>query len=487
MCPIWTHLPRSVSRLSTSISTGSTTTPITSTSCPVWMSWRPTSSCLASSSPSGYGPGRDRDSISSSPATARRAAVRRLVMDGHGEMRELPCIVERGAGSAALQELRLISANSDNRKLSSAELGKQVERVNTLLCQLKDEGYKFPGRMRDHVAEACKVSKSKVARLNVIRENLDPSWQSGYQKGALVESAAYALAKMPPERQRIIFDGMKAAEGKDPCKSAQEYVVRDYGERLEQAEKVKCAQGGPCVNLESMRKRIMSQSRWERNYCRQCCERCEKLTHCKMACPSLADKIKRLKEDAKERRKQEGTARLQAERPKVEAIQSLWKRFGEARAAAGKSVEECFGAAEMYYSRTDDEKYEKTEQLKSKFSEQTKLPYGYGCYLRNVQAYVKLADLLSVSLDYLLCRTDDPAGFASRPEPEGQLVLSGWMPGGTLPFQAGDVVADFDLGEGTINRMICFFDGRAFRFKNHGATIDLKPVRWMTLPPVEEE
>ena len=88
-----------------------------------------------------------------------------------------------------------------------------------------------------------------------------------------------------------------------------------------------------------------------------------------------------------------------------------------------------------------------------------------------------------MSLDYLLCRTDNPAGMAAQPE--GQLVISGWMPGGTVPFQPCDVVAYFDLARtGSLNRMICRFDGKCFRYEASGRRIDTEPVRWMALPPV---
>ena len=58
--------------------------------------------------------------------------------------------------------------------------------------------------MRDHVAEACKVSKSKLSRLAVIRDRLAPDirkayWEGG-EKGRLNESAAYELARLPGGR-----------------------------------------------------------------------------------------------------------------------------------------------------------------------------------------------------------------------------------------------------------------------------------------------
>ena len=48
--------------------------------------------------------------------------------------------------------------------------GFQLRTVHPLLYQLREEGYEFPGRMRDQVAAACKVSAPKLARLKVIRE-----------------------------------------------------------------------------------------------------------------------------------------------------------------------------------------------------------------------------------------------------------------------------------------------------------------------------
>ncbi len=416
----------------------------------------------------------------------RLAAVRRLVEDGRGELRDVQCIVERNQGSAAFLELRLIYANSDTRKMTSFEMDKQAQRIEALLYQLKEEGFEFPGRMRDLVAEVCKVSKSKLARLAVIRKNLDERWQTGWEKGKLAESAAYALAQMPRERQRVIFDGLKK-QGEYPS-SVYESTVSRYGKMLVEAEAVECKTygKGPCLNLENMRKRIMAGHTGDYNRCRQCCGECDKLVSCKYACPMLAERIKALKADAKAQRQQEKQAAEERERPKAEQRRALWKRFGEARAAAGVSPEECYRAGGMYYCDRggDGDAYGKLERLEGKFGTDIMLPYGRGCYLSDVQGYVKLADLLGVSLDYLLCRTDNPAGLVSLPE--SQMVICAWMPGRTLPFQPCDVVADFAWGGGPAERRPCWFDGKGFRVREGGKPIKAEPVRWMVLPPVED-
>ena len=94
----------------------------------------------------------------------RRRAACMMIRDGGSDQfaRGVPCIVEYGEASEAMRELRLIYANASTRIMSPAEVSKQAERVETLLYQLKEEGVEFPGRMRDHVAEACKISKTKL-------------------------------------------------------------------------------------------------------------------------------------------------------------------------------------------------------------------------------------------------------------------------------------------------------------------------------------
>ena len=118
----------------------------------------------------------------------------------------MPCIVEKPGGSPELEELRLIMANADTRRMSSADLAKQAERVEMLLYTLKEQGMEFPGRMRDHVAEACKVSATRLAQLKVIREKLIDVYRLLWDAGELNETCAYTLAKEPKDVQRRVFE-----------------------------------------------------------------------------------------------------------------------------------------------------------------------------------------------------------------------------------------------------------------------------------------
>ena len=121
----------------------------------------------------------------------RRAALALLAKEDPERWAAVPCLVERDEVSPELRELRLILANSSTRVLSPAEVSKQAQRVETLLYQLKEQGYAFPGRMRDQVAAACKVSAPKLARLKVIREHLIPIYLEHFDRNVLSEQTAY--------------------------------------------------------------------------------------------------------------------------------------------------------------------------------------------------------------------------------------------------------------------------------------------------------
>ena len=136
----------------------------------------------------------------------RMAACRKLAEENPEAWREVPCIIETDDASPALQQLRLIYANANTRQLTSAEMSEQAQQVEKLLYELKNEGYDFPGRMRDHVAEAVGASKTKLARLKVIRDKLIPEWAAFWTDNKLPESTAYVLAQADPEYQRKILD-----------------------------------------------------------------------------------------------------------------------------------------------------------------------------------------------------------------------------------------------------------------------------------------
>ena len=151
----------------------------------------------------------------------RRAALRQLADEGffpEGMHHKVDCILHEGpvnlpgieslekleAGVRLYEELKVLAANADTRVLSSADTAMQVRRIRELLTALKDLGYKLPGRMRDLVADAAKVSASRIARLDVIDKNLkETRLRKAWQDGTLQETSAYEIARRDPEIQRL--------------------------------------------------------------------------------------------------------------------------------------------------------------------------------------------------------------------------------------------------------------------------------------------
>ena len=163
----------------------------------------------------------------------------------------VPCIVEpedaplpgiedpekAAAARPLAEELKLIYANADTRVMSSADTAQQVRRIRELFTELQDLGYKFPGKMRDHVAAAAKVSATRVARLDVIEKGLkDPVLRKAWEDGTLGETSAYEIARRSPEAQRKAC--METVPG-DLQKMTNEQVVvaMDYYEARAEEER----------------------------------------------------------------------------------------------------------------------------------------------------------------------------------------------------------------------------------------------------------
>lgn len=419
----------------------------------------------------------------------RRAALELLVGEGKTQFAQIPCIREAGDQSAALQELRLIYANSDTRKLTSAELSKQAERVEALLYQLKEEGMDFPGRMRDHVAEACKVSKSKLARLKVIREKLDKPFYQLYEKGTIAESVAYALAQQPVEIQRAVHD--YKCTGKNGAKHLREWQVESVAKTYKGITGQKCKMGGQCIHAGNLLEKIYDDTNsYKPCEYRKCCNECERLSSCKSACSKLKDKIQKLKSDKKAAAQQEKLAKEEKERPDVEQITRLWARFGEARAAAGKSVKEVRKAADMYYNSLNDEVYEKLEHSAVEVFPTTALPFSYGFNLTDARRLVAIADCLDCSLDYLFCRTDEPRCKAAEPDASAPVIAASWHTG--IPPKYGDYIVKIMLNgdPNKTRKEVLYYNRRENVWEfDTGEPLDqdrARVVSWIQLPEDKE-
>lgn len=432
----------------------------------------------------------------------RRAALTMLAEEDPQRWSEVACIVDRDTVSPALQQLRLIFGNSGTRKMSSADQNEQAAQVEKLLYQLKEDGYEFPGRMRDHVAEVVQLSKTKLAKLKMIRDNLASCWQQAYKDDILGESSAYELSRMPTEQQILLF------EEKQRTKANIKYLYADdikkFAERAAAIDQLTCERscGGACINRDSKLRKTAVTERSCVFYCDKCCESCYNLTSCKNACPRLKDKVKQINADAKEAQRQAAKAAEERDRPDVEKVRDLWHRFGLARNRAGKSVKESYCAAGIYYAASDDADVAKKETSAYPFAKETPLPYGYSFRLSYANALIAVADLFGCSIDYLFGRTDIREMAQDVPRenvPESdtghentEIIPGAWYPASVEPPIDADIIMvdrwecvsdDKYLGCGTLKDATCmeWTDAVLWTLLPKKATADSLPE-----PPNEE-
>lgn len=332
----------------------------------------------------------------------RRAALKMLAQEDPERWSEVECIVDLEAVSPYLQELKLIFGNSDTRRMSNADLDKQAQRVEELLYKLKEEGYEFPGRMRDHVAEAVGASKSKLARLKVIRENLAACWADAWKDGTIGESVAYNLSQMPKSWQTVVHNvwGEKANR-------LYADTVANAKRGFQTVTKIQCKHG---LNLCEHTVAMMEKNCKEMYClpCTGCCFDCSSLRTCKNVCPQALSKQKEMKAVAKKAQFDAQREQDERARPGAEFARQVWNRIGKARERSGCSIKDIvFARGESFYNETyDDPNQKKMESGEGNYSPNSTISFCRNLRACDVMNIVAVADALKCSVDYLLGRTE---------------------------------------------------------------------------------
>ena len=404
----------------------------------------------------------------------RRAALAQLVEKGLDQFRRVPCIRETDEASPALQELRLIFANSSTRKLTSAEIGEQAERVEALLYQLKEDGFEFPdGRMRDMVAAACNTHGSKLARIKVIRERLLSNLRPAWAGGKMPEQAAYALAQFPADMQMRI----SKAFPKLPNGPHLERLLRLYkedGYRWEPC--LTCPDGKECKRGDAFLRHDAECCGCDVCGGQTCCLECSQGTATYYPCDEACSKAKAKRKEALAEKKVAKKAAEDKQMRKLEKeIQASAARLARAADAAG--IPDNAFAVQTRYGGSYTAGHLR-ELAAGEFDE-------YRIYTNdlapdNLSNIAKSARALHCSADYIVGLTDE---LTPPTLPEGQLMIAGWMPGSTNPAEPGEFAAYVDLGDGKLLKRFFDWDGQHWMMPG-GIEAQAPVAWWMRLPPV---
>lgn len=456
----------------------------------------------------------------------RHAAIKQMILESqelYERFCEVPCIVEKQSGAtdeveAMLQELRLIYGNSDTRQMSSADISKQAERVEMLLYQLKEAGVEFPGKMRDHVAEACKVSAPKLARLKVIREGLIPDYKAEWEAGNLVESCAYVLARFPADFQTRLFSALKNLNGHVSTSGQMERVLRQQAEGWDWNPCLTCPDGKACKRGDVFLRRDCSIYGYEA-LCggKTCCLECELAKRDGCPCDQMCSK-------AKAARSEKNAAKKDAEAKARKRQEAKYQR--ETRVYAQRLLK-AIDAAGLKDTTKIPWEYDNfsVKEIRAWANGDFSTPHGwYDAELNPKRCTYPLdtAKVLKCSTDWLLGLTEeltprvevpaqdpapqdhpaelDPAPEAETAVPEalpgspadppsdsGKWVLLEWISPARKPENGQMVALEFDFcSAGKRYQLGRWVDGE-WCFASSGAPMSSQPTGWFPLPPNDDE
>ena len=136
------------------------------------------------------------------------------------------------------EECAVIEANRQRVK-SPALLAEEAERLTQIYIKRREAGEELPGRIRDRVAEAMQVNKTKLANLSAIKRGLKvPGIVRKWEAGELPEAAALEIARMDDETQYRLLDWVIDNHRSYTIKDVQEFVKRrEAGAQASEDEK----------------------------------------------------------------------------------------------------------------------------------------------------------------------------------------------------------------------------------------------------------
>ena len=171
----------------------------------------------------------------------------------------------------------IIEANRQ-RKKTPAVLQQEAEALTEAYVRRKQAGEALPGRIRDRVAEAMQISRTKLANLSAIKHGLkDQRFLLLWDRGDITESCALEIARMDEGTQRRLSEWLVREE--EPCTQRN---VREFSIISDKIDHDCKLAGTPCSNARDMYKAFFRNGNWEG--CCGCCAMCNRRDTCEEAC-----------------------------------------------------------------------------------------------------------------------------------------------------------------------------------------------------------
>ena len=180
----------------------------------------------------------------------RRLAALKLVEEGKGEHRKVPCRIKKESDEIR-DRLSLIFTNATARQLTDWEKVKQTEELKEVLTQykkvLQEENKDKPkeereriGRIREIVARMLNTSTTQVGRMEAISNNLSQEFKGELEKGNINISTAHELSRLDKEGQQKAYEQYEEKGElhiKDVKPEVKEEITDEQAEKAQEAIK----------------------------------------------------------------------------------------------------------------------------------------------------------------------------------------------------------------------------------------------------------
>ena len=291
------------------------------------------------------------------------------------------------------RELTAVIEANRQRVKTPALLAEEADKLTQAYMTRKRCGEDLPGRIRDRVAEAMQISKTKLANLNAIRNGIRvPGIKEKWERDEIPEASALIIARLPVEAQYRLLDWVIDGHHGYSIRDVKKFDVMWGGCRKECPET-----GGFCPHAQTIYDQDFHGGVWNGA---GCCQQCIKWDTCPAACPYA-----KLQEAAEQPQEPEpggtGIAPPPQLENRTERSADDWEQICSKFSERLRACREQAGLDRAAFA-------DKIGEYKATYSawENGSLP-GSG-------RLPKLAVTLGVSIDYLYGLTDDPS---PRPAP----------------------------------------------------------------------
>lgn len=206
----------------------------------------------------------------------RLAALKRAAVSQPDRWAKVPCLVLPAMDEHV--ELAAIIESNRQRVKTKALLAEEADKLTEAYMARKRAGEDLPGRIRDRVAEAMQISKTKLANISAIRNGIKvPGITAKWERDEIPEAAALEIARLPVEAQYRLLDWVINGHNSYSIRDVKKFAVM-WGGCLKSCPETETF----CDHAEAIYDQDFYGGVW---HSPGCCSGCLKKDTCPAACP----------------------------------------------------------------------------------------------------------------------------------------------------------------------------------------------------------